>query len=136
MAVTQKESLKKAESNKENEKSNQEPKKAPNELEIGANITAKRADGSWHAANVVHRRANPDNDGETEYYVHYEGFDRRLDEWIKWDRIKKQDDPNEPAAPIPNESDSLGKPKFDMKRTFLSKKLGIKWKLNEDTTTK
>ena len=27
-----------------------------------------------------------------EYYVHYEGFNRRLDEWVNRDRIKSPDD--------------------------------------------
>jgi NAD(P)H-flavin reductase len=27
-----------------------------------------------------------------EYYVHYEHMNRRLDEWIKWDRITKTDE--------------------------------------------
>ena len=57
MAVTSntKETTKK-DANKENssEASKNGEKKA--DLEIGATITAKRADGSWHTANVVHRR--------------------------------------------------------------------------------
>ena len=31
---------------------------------------------------------------ELEYYVHYEGLNRRLDEWVRSDRIKRQDDSN------------------------------------------
>ena len=38
-----------------------------------------------------HRRKIPDT-VQTEYYVHYEGFNRRLDEWVKSDRIKRQQD--------------------------------------------
>ena len=77
-----------------------------NDLEIGASITAKRTDGSWHSANVVHRRTNPDTN-ETEYYVHYEGFNRRLDEWIKSDRIKFSQDKDQ-VVPIANEADRCG----------------------------
>ena len=102
MAVTPANSQK-----KENKENNGENQNKNNELDIGASITAKRADGSWHSANVVHRRTNPDTQ-ETEYYVHYEGFNRRLDEWIKSDRIKLQADDNEPVT-ITNENDSLGK---------------------------
>ena len=91
MAVTQKESSKK-DANKENNSENATKSTVgQNELEIGASITAKRADGSWHSANVVHRRTIPET-SQTEYYVHYEGYDRRLDEWIKSDRIKRQED--------------------------------------------
>merc|ERR1711953_1321246 len=103
MAVTPANSQK-----KENKENNGENQNKNNELDIGASITAKRADGSWHSANVVHRRTNPDTK-ETEYYVHYEGFNRRLDEWIKSDRIKFQADDNEPVT-ITNENDSLGLP--------------------------
>ena len=105
MAVTPANSQK-----KENKENNGENQNKNNELDIGASITAKRADGSWHSANVVHRRTNPDTH-ETEYYVHYEGFNRRLDEWIKSDRIKLQADDSEPVT-ITNENDSLGTLKF------------------------
>ena len=54
MAVTQKESQKK-ENNKENSEKNSS--KHHEQLEIGANVKAQRADGSWHSANVVHRQA-------------------------------------------------------------------------------
>ena len=47
----------------------------------------QRSDGSWHPAEVIHRRRN-DHNSDHEYYVHYDGFDRRLDEWIKKDRIR------------------------------------------------
>merc|ERR1711976_554223 len=103
MAVTPANSQK-----KENKENNAENQNKSNDLDIGASITAKRGDGSWHAANVVHRRTNADTQ-ETEYYVHYEGFNRRLDEWIKSDRIKLQEDDGEPVT-ISNENDSLGLP--------------------------
>ena len=45
----------------------------------------ERSDGLWHVAKIVHRRfVGP----VCEYYVHYEGFNRRLDEWVQRDRIK------------------------------------------------
>ena len=93
MAVTQKDSQKK-DSNKENSNENAKTNPKVNELEIGASVTAQRTDGSWHPANVVHRRTNPDTT-QTEYYVHYEGFNRRLDEWVKSDRIKRAQDRHE-----------------------------------------
>ena len=34
-----------------------------------------------YRAEVLEKRINPNNNRE-EYYVHYEGLDRRLDEWI------------------------------------------------------
>ena len=56
MAVTQKESQKK-ENNKENSEKNSS--KHHEQLEIGANVKAQRADGSWHSANVVHLARHP-----------------------------------------------------------------------------
>jgi len=106
MAVTQKESQKK-ENNKENSEKNSS--KHHEQLEIGANVKAQRADGSWHSANVVHRRKIPDT-VQTEYYVHYEGFNRRLDEWVKSDRIKRQQDRDNSrvsTTPINADGDSL-----------------------------
>jgi histone acetyltransferase MYST1 len=76
-------------------------------LDVGAGITVKRADASWHSANVVHRRTNSDS-GEAEYYVHYEGFNRRLDEWVKSDRIKEEADELPSGAHVHHETDSLG----------------------------
>jgi len=110
MAVTSnnKESSKK-EANKENstaEASKNGDKKI--DLEIGAIITAKRADGSWHTANVVQRRTNSETN-QTEYYVHYEGFNRRLDEWIKSDRIKEpnKDGSETVSSQINNDGENL-----------------------------
>lgn len=65
-------------------------------FEIGTCLSVQRADGSWHPAEVIHRRRN-DTTGQYEYYVHYDGFNRRLDEWVKRDRIKalKEDENGE-----------------------------------------
>lgn len=97
----------------------------------------RRTDGTWHPAEVIHRRlitesdtaapaatagavsgggAPPakvkkteeddtslplppppdkggDEDGDKyEYYVHYSGFNRRLDEWVRRDRVKHTDE--------------------------------------------
>lgn len=97
-------------------------------IEIGANMNVRRADGTWHPAEVIHRRLisesgnvldNTQVNLETsvmsdvkeeivnenkksskheldqdlyEYYIHYENFNRRLDEWVKRDRIRPLDE--------------------------------------------
>ena len=38
-------------------------------------------------AEIIHRRVN-ELTHVCEYYVHYDGFNRRLDEWVRRDRIK------------------------------------------------
>ncbi|XP_017494743.1 PREDICTED: histone acetyltransferase KAT8-like [Rhagoletis zephyria] len=53
--------------------------------QIGEHFMVKRSDGSWHAAEIIEIRAISDKAGDIvnyEFYVHYEGFNRRLDEWI------------------------------------------------------
>ena len=91
----------------------------------------RRTDGTWHPAEVIHRRLIAESDttvpvgggatpakvqkteGDTsvtpdaaapaadkgddsgdkyEYYVHYSGFNRRLDEWVRRDRVKHADE--------------------------------------------
>lgn len=36
-------------------------------------------------AEIIQTRFN-ENDQQYEYYVHYEGYNRRLDEWVKFNR--------------------------------------------------
>nr|CAD7405629.1 unnamed protein product [Timema poppensis] len=55
-------------------------------LDIGEHYLVRRSDGSWHPAEIIQTRYN-DPDGHYEYYVHYEGYNRRLDEWVQRDRI-------------------------------------------------
>jgi len=101
--------------------------KSKDTIEIGANINVRRADGTWHPAEVIHRRLILDNgslcdsgqpndlssgievkteikdevnktikhDSDQdpyEYYIHYESFNRRLDEWVKRDRMRPLDE--------------------------------------------
>ena len=42
--------------------------------------SVKKGDGSWHSAEIIHRRVNEGGSGDVEYYVHYEGFNRRSGE--------------------------------------------------------
>jgi histone acetyltransferase MYST1 len=44
--------------------------------------------GMWQTARIVERRQ--DKDGNWQYYVHYEDYDRRLDEWVTADRVGDQ----------------------------------------------
>ena len=47
--------------------------------------TCKWKNGTLQTARVVERRL--DKNGNWEYYMHYEDFDRRLDEWVCGDRL-------------------------------------------------
>jgi len=46
----------------------------------------RRADNTWCQAEVIQKRVN-EVENHYEYYVHYENFNRRLDEWVLRDRI-------------------------------------------------
>ncbi|XP_053209827.1 histone acetyltransferase KAT8-like [Panonychus citri] len=56
-------------------------------LDIGDHFLVKRSDNTWHSAEVIEVRSNPQEGGRYEYYVHYEGLNRRLDEWVGRDRV-------------------------------------------------
>lgn len=55
--------------------------------EIGEHYMVRRSDNSYNSAEIIQTRTNEQN-GRTEYYVHYEGFNRRLDEWVEIDRLE------------------------------------------------
>jgi len=58
----------------------------PPPLEVGQNYMVRRMDNTWHEAEVIHRRFNT-VENQTDYYVHYANFNRRLDEWVLRERI-------------------------------------------------
>ena len=68
--------------NNDAEKENKEkPLRSP---EIGDHYLVKRSDNTLHPAEIIQKRQR--EDGEPELYVHYEGYDRRLDEWVEISR--------------------------------------------------
>ncbi|XP_055594331.1 histone acetyltransferase KAT8 [Uranotaenia lowii] len=56
-------------------------------LMIGSEYMVQRQDGSWHPAQLIQSRQNPCDPKQLEYYIHYEGLNRRLDQWVSRDRI-------------------------------------------------
>ncbi|KAL7648404.1 UNVERIFIED_CONTAM: hypothetical protein RMT77_000310 [Armadillidium vulgare] len=59
-------------------------------LDIGEHYLVQRADQSWQVAEIIQRRYN-DIEQQHEYYVHYQGLNRRLDEWVTKERIDLSD---------------------------------------------
>ncbi|CAG9761810.1 unnamed protein product [Ceutorhynchus assimilis] len=55
-------------------------------LDIGIHYLVQRTDNSWYPAEIIQSRYN-EIDRQYEYYVHYEGYNRRLDEWVPRGRI-------------------------------------------------
>ncbi|XP_069738261.1 histone acetyltransferase KAT8 isoform X1 [Phaenicophaeus curvirostris] len=62
------------------------PREAEVAVEIGETYLCRRGDGSWHSAEVIQSRLN-EQEGREEFYVHYVGFNRRLDEWVDRNRL-------------------------------------------------
>lgn len=58
-----------------------------NEIKIGQTYTIRRQDGSLHEAAIIQARITDDDDKTKEYYVHYSGLNRRLDQWVTSDQI-------------------------------------------------
>ncbi|KAL5261424.1 hypothetical protein ACHWQZ_G007204 [Mnemiopsis leidyi] len=61
-------------------------KRAGNPIVVSLNevYAVRRSDGQWRSAEVIQTRGILDT---VQYYVHYTGLNRRLDEWVTPDRI-------------------------------------------------
>ncbi|CAG2231114.1 KAT8 [Mytilus edulis] len=55
--------------------------------DLGDHYLVRRSDGTWHAAEIIQTRLTDMVEGKHEFYVHYEGFNRRLDEWVTMTRF-------------------------------------------------
>lgn len=54
-------------------------------IQVGQVYLTRRADGSLHPAQVIQERSC--EFASTEFYVHYVGLNRRLDQWVVRARI-------------------------------------------------
>ncbi|EDO39884.1 predicted protein [Nematostella vectensis] len=54
----------------------------------------QRPDNSWLSAEIIQSKV--EDDGKTVYYVHYHGFNRRLDEWVEAARVDLQQNDDKP----------------------------------------
>ncbi|XP_073830396.1 males absent on the first [Musca autumnalis] len=58
------------------------------QINTGDVYMIRRADGNCHPAQIIQsRETEPGSSAKAEYYVHYVGLNRRLDEWVTRDRI-------------------------------------------------
>lgn len=55
------------------------------DIQIGQTYTIRRPDGTLHEAQIIQARETEDK--TREYYVHYSGLNRRLDQWVTADQI-------------------------------------------------
>ena len=58
----------------------------PKPLELGAKLLCRWRDQGVKTCEVIERKQDEDT-GEWQYYVHYDGLNRRLDEWVPLDRF-------------------------------------------------
>ena len=56
-------------------------------LTVGHYIVVKYRDGSNRLSKIVERSEMVNESGNWSYYIHYNDFNRRMDEWISVDRI-------------------------------------------------
>lgn len=57
-------------------------------LEVGSSISCRWRDGKLHLAKILKARKLNANSNDYQYYVHYNNFDRRLDEWVDLDQLE------------------------------------------------
>ncbi|XP_072050843.1 histone acetyltransferase KAT8-like [Amphiura filiformis] len=61
-------------------------------VKIGQSYLVKRMGNALHYAEILQIRANELEGGKVEYYVHYKGLNRRMDEWISRERLSLKQD--------------------------------------------
>lgn len=59
-------------------------------FEVGEIYMTQRSDGSFHPAQIIQARFSEASNYE--YYVHYVGLNRRLDQWVDRSRVTHSDD--------------------------------------------
>ena len=72
-------------------------------VHVGSTLPCQWRDGKFYGAEVVEKRLRFGKADEFEFYVHYDGFNRRLDEWITLDRmdLEKMKQPPDASARRP-----------------------------------
>lgn len=60
----------------------------PLPLEVGTRVLCRWRDGKLHPVKVIERRKLNSGPDDYQYYVHYNEFNRRLDEWVKLDQLE------------------------------------------------
>lgn len=56
------------------------------DVQIGETYAIRRQDGTLHEATIIQSR-DTETEQQSEFYVHYAGLNRRLDQWVTKDQI-------------------------------------------------
>nr|CAX70965.1 putative MYST histone acetyltransferase 1 [Schistosoma japonicum] len=76
------------------------------DIQIGGVYKVLRSSGQHYPAAIIESRV--DSNGNKEYYVHYCNQDRRLDEWVGFERIDYSTNPKVSCEPNDQWTDSFG----------------------------
>lgn len=76
-----------ADENKEKSAERVTRSNANKEISTGDVYLIRRSDGDVYPAQIIQSRCNENDFANSEFYVHYVGLNRRLDEWVRRDRI-------------------------------------------------
>lgn len=57
------------------------------EPSVGCRLLVEKSDG-WHMAEILSMRFTERGIERTQFYVHFDGFNKRLDEWVPYSRLK------------------------------------------------
>jgi histone acetyltransferase MYST1 len=57
-------------------------------LEVGTRVLCRWRDGKLHPVKVIERRKLSTGPDDYQYYVHYNEFNRRLDEWVNLEQLE------------------------------------------------
>lgn len=81
-------------------------------LKIGERYLVRRCDDTWHPAEIIQIRTceHDQETGKYEYYVHYDGCNRRLDEWVTIDRFSFTSAPKENNKSSPGSTNRSDQP--------------------------
>jgi len=77
--------------------------------EVGTVVKCQWRDDAYHPCEIIDTREAADKPGGMEYYVHYQEFNRRLDEWVTEDRfdfhttVSKKEEARKEKEEVPQE---------------------------------
>jgi hypothetical protein len=85
------------------DRKNKKSENSDGAISDGTLVLCAMRNEEWHDAKIIGSRParktpkNPKSlEANFDYYVHYEGYDRRNDEWVEFKRINKDIGPRDP----------------------------------------
>lgn len=79
------------------------------EISTGDVYLIRRSDGDVYPAQIIQTRCNENDFANSEFYVHYVGLNRRLDEWVRRDRITDATEADKRDTATPSDTNNSAK---------------------------